>query len=207
MTSTLVVPDADERNDLGAFVARVVRLDPAATVRIRQVGGRVDVWATTPFDVLATRSAHGAVEPADVTTAASALLTALAVDRSPRVDPGPPALWPAEVPDETGWRLVDEVPAAEVDALAERGLALARVEAGPHGPPASLLDQIVLTVSAPGTTVKVPMRCLFALSGMGFIGTDDTPVRVLATSRWLRLDARFGAVVRRRTTALPLLLA
>jgi hypothetical protein len=30
-------------------------------------------------------------------------------------------------------------------------------------------------------------------------------VRVSATSSWMRLDARYGAVVRRRVTALPLL--
>ena len=93
-----------------------------------------------------------------------------------------------------------------------------------------LLDQTVLTVSAGGsalsqspdagthggpaeeahlTTVKVPLRCLFALSGMGFLGASserpDETVRVSATASWLRLDARYGAVVRRRLTALPLL--
>ena len=56
--------------------------------------------------------------------------------------------------------------------------------------------------------MKVPLRCLFALSGMGFLGGGDSgAVRVSATGSWLRLDARFGAVVRRRITALPLLLA
>jgi len=76
-----------------------------------------------------------------------------------------------------------------------------------------VLDQVVLTVTgAAGTPpVKVPMRCLFALSGMGFLGpagTDpgDGVVRVSATGSWLRIDARYGAVVRRRTTSLPLLI-
>jgi hypothetical protein len=100
------------------------------------------------------------------------------------------------------------VPAAELERLTERGLALARENAGPLGPPASLLDQTVLTVSAEtGLAVKVPLRCLFALSGMGFVGGDDEPVRVSATGTWLRLDARYGAVVRRRITALPLLVS
>ena len=45
--------------------------------------------------------------------------------------------------------------------------------------------------------------CLFALSGMGFLGGDD--VRITATDSWLRIDARFGAVVRRRHSMLPLL--
>jgi hypothetical protein len=67
----------------------------------------------------------------------------------------------------------------------------------------------VLTVSAESRpAVKVPLRCLFALSGMGFLGDtgpDAGIVRVSATGTWLRLDARYGAVVRRRITALPLL--
>lgn len=208
----LTVPDADERGDLGAFVGRVVRLDATATVRLQARGGVVTAWASTPFDVIATRSVHGALDPGDVTVPASALLTALTVERGGTVDPGAGGLWAGELPPASGWAPVDAVPAAEVERLTERGLALARENAGPMGPPASLLDQTVLTVSADGAaggrvTVKVPMRCLFALSGMGFTtGEADDAVRVSATGTWMRLDARYGAVVRRRLTALPLLL-
>jgi len=203
--TALSIPDADERGDLGAFVARVVRLDPAAAARLRAGAGTVTAWASTPFDVLATRTVHGHVDPSDVTVSANALLTALAVEKAATVDPGVGGLWPGDLPPDTGWSLVDVVPAAEIDALTERGLAVARENAGPLGPPTSLLDQNVLTVSAPaGPTVKVPLRCLFALSGMGFVGGDGD-VRVSATGGWLRLDAHYGAVVRRRTLTLPLL--
>jgi len=203
--TALSIPDADERGDLGAFVARVVRLDPAAAARLRAGEGTVTAWASTPFDVLATRTVHGHVDPSDVTVSANALLTALAVEKAATVDPGVGGLWPGDLPPDTGWSLVDVVPAAEIDALTERGLAVARENAGPLGPPTSLLDQNVLTVSAPaGPTVKVPLRCLFALSGMGFVGGDGD-VRVSATGGWLRLDAHYGAVVRRRTLTLPLL--
>ena len=203
--TALAIPDADERGDLGAFVARVVRLDPAAAARLRAGAGTVTAWASTPFDVLATRTVHGHVDPSDVTVSANALLTALAVEKAATVDPGVGGLWPGDLPPDTGWSPVDVVPAAEIDALTERGLAVARENAGPLGPPTSLLDQNVLTVSAPaGPTVKVPLRCLFALSGMGFVGGDGE-VRVSATGGWLRLDAHYGAVVRRRTLTLPLL--
>ena len=203
--TALSIPDADERGDLGAFVARVVRLDPAAAARLRAGPGTVTAWASTPFDVLATRTVHGHVDPSDVTVSANALLTALAVEKAATVDPGVGGLWPGDLPPDTGWSLVDVVPAAEIDALTERGLAVARENAGPLGPPTSLLDQNVLTVSAPaGPTVKVPLRCLFALSGMGFVGGDGE-LRVSATGGWLRLDAHYGAVVRRRTLTLPLL--
>ncbi|HXV93550.1 MAG TPA: hypothetical protein VD813_09655, partial [Pseudonocardia sp.] len=158
----------------------------------------------------------GSCEPDEATVPAAGLLTALAVERAASVDPGPPAMWPGDLPPEGGWSPVDAVPAAEVERLTERGLRLAREHAGPLGPPASLLDQTVLTVTAePGgtgrATVKVPLRCLFALSGMGFLGAggedDPAAVRVSATGTWMRLDALYGAVVRRRTTALPLIVA
>jgi hypothetical protein len=205
----LTVPDPDERGDLGAFVARVVRLDQASLVRLQAGDGTVTAWAATPFDVLATRTVHGALEPADVTVPAPSLLTALTVERANTVDPGSGGLWHSELPPVAGWQPVDDVPAAELERLTERGLAVARENAGPMGPPASLLDQTVLTVSAGARpAVKVPLRCLFALSGMGFLGDtgpDAGVVRVSATGTWLRLDARYGAVVRRRITALPLL--
>jgi hypothetical protein len=209
MMTALTVPDPAERGDLGAFVARVVRLDQAAIVRLRASGGTVTAWATTPFDVLASRSVHGTLDPADVTVPGTGLLTALTVDRAETVDPGAGGLWPGDLPPDEGWAPVDDVPAAEVDAVTERGLALARENAGPLGPPASLLDQTVLTVTnSAGAVVKIPLRCLFALSGMGFLGDPGAgAVRVSATGSWLRLDARYGAVVRRRVTTLPLLLA
>jgi hypothetical protein len=217
--SALKIPDPADRGDLGSFVARVVRLDQAAAVRLRAADGRVAVWAPTPFDALVTRSVHGALEPAELTASATGLLTALTVDRAETVDPGPPVLWPGELPPDDGWSPVDDVPVSELEQLTERGLAVARENAGPHGPPTSVLDQVVLTVATEATrpdgrripAVKVPMRCLFALSGMGFLGppgTDpgDGVVRVSATGSWLRLDARYGAVVRRRVTTLPLLI-
>ncbi len=207
--SALHITDPDDRGDLGTFVGRVVRLDQTAAVRLLgSASGRVTAWASTPFDVLATRSVPGTLEPADVTTFAAALLSALSVDRADTVDPGSGGLWQGLLPPADGWAVADTVPAAELEGLTERGLALARDHAGPLGPPASLLDQTVLTVTgAAGPPVRIPMRCLFALSGMGFVGAGDAgeTVRVSATSSWLRLDARYGAIVRRRITALPLL--
>lgn len=226
--SALTLADSSERDDLGAFTARVVRLEPAALVRLQNRGDKLTAWAATPFDVLATRSVRGTCEPAELTVQAQALLTSLAVERGDTVDPGPGiGLWDGEVPPADGWALVDDVPAAELEKLTERGLALAREHAGPMGPPASLLGQTVLTVeNGAGPPVRIPMRCLFALSGMGFLGGADTGadtgagtgagtgtesdvggtpvVRVSATGSWLRIDARFGAVVRRRVTSLPL---
>jgi hypothetical protein len=46
------------------------------------------------------------------------------------------------------------------------------------------------------------MRCVFALTAMGFLpqpaeGADEV-IRVRVAPAWLRLDARFGSVHRRR---------
>lgn len=204
--TALTVPDPDDRADLGDFVARVVRLDRTATVRLLRLRVRVTAWASTPFDVLATRAVPGTLEPGAATVPAEALLTALTVERAAVLDLPGGARWTGETPPDDGWAVVDDVPAAELEGVTERGLAVAREHAGPLGPPASLLDQTVLTVTGPaGPPVKVPLRCLFAMSGMGFLAETE-PVRVSATGSWLRLDARHGAVVRRRLTALPLLL-
>ncbi|MGQ0837947.1 hypothetical protein [Actinokineospora sp.] len=206
----LAFGDPSERDDLGAFVARAVRLDPRAVVRLRgRDGGLIDAWVATPFDVLATRTARGAIDPSDVTVSGSELLAGLAVVRGDRFDPGRPRdlEWRSALPPTQHWQTVDVVPARTVSELADRGLAVARENVGPQGtPPASLLDQAVLTVEGDGLTVKIPLRCLFALSGMGFLTDDaDDRIRVTATDAWLRLDARYGAVVRRRHALLPLL--
>ncbi|WP_018685149.1 hypothetical protein [Actinokineospora enzanensis] len=207
--------DPSERADLGAFVARAVRLDPQAVVRLRgRDEGLIDAWVATPFDVLATRTARGSVDPTDMTVSGNELLAALAVVRGDRLDPGPPRdlLWRSALPPTRHWQVVDRLPARMVSDLADKGIAVARENVGPQGtPPASLLDQNVLTVTGDGLEIKVPLRCLFALSGMGFLADTDTDsdtddhIRVTATDSWMRLDARYGAVVRRRHALLPLL--
>jgi len=211
--------DRTERDDLSAFAARAVRLDQTTVVRLRarrddsgadRRTGRIEAWVATPFDVLATRTVFGAVEPADVTVSGNELLAALAIARGDTVDPGPvlDLQWRSALPPREHWQLVEEsLPAKIVNDLADRGIELAKENVGPQGtPPASLLDQTVLTVSGDGLDVKIPLRCLFAMSGMGFLGDgDDEHVRITATDAWLRIDARFGAVVRRRHALLPLL--
>ncbi len=206
----LRIVDPVERDDLGAFVARAVRLRAAALVRLRGGDGRVHAWVVTPFDTLVTRSVRGAVLPGDLTVRGSDLLAAVAVVDAAVVDPGKAqdALWFSALPPEQGWCEVDQVPAEVLANLADQGAAVARNNPGPHGaPPAALLDQQVLTVSGAGFDVTVPLRCLFALSGMGFVGGHAAAetVRVSATDSWLRLDARYGAVLRRRHALLPLL--
>lgn len=212
-TRRLAVADRDDRDGLSDFVARVVRLDQTASLRLRASGDRVVAWASTPFEVLVTRSVLGELRPRDAVVSANGLLAALAVVRDAEIDPGGPVdqQWLIEVPlDDASpeWPLVQEVPATEVEALADKGIAQARELAGPHGTaPDELLDRTVLTAVGEDVRVSVPLRCLFALSGMGFIGGSrpGESVRVSAAPSWLRIDTSHGAVVRRRHTLLPLL--
>ncbi|WP_007024967.1 hypothetical protein [Saccharomonospora iraqiensis] len=209
----LRIADPADRDSLAAFVARAVRLDGQAVVRLRmRTADVLEAWVSTPFEVLVTRAVAGAVEPGDISVSGNELLAALTVTPGESMDPGPSRdlLWRSELPTHGGadWRAVDDLPVGVVAELADRGVTLARENVGPQGtPPASLMDQTVLTVSGADLEVGVPMRCLFALSGMGFVDsalTDDV-VRVSATGGWLRLDARYGAVLRRRHALLPLL--
>ena len=204
----LCVPDATHRAALAVFAERVLRLDESAVIRLRvRADGLVGVWAATGFDVLAGRVVAGSAAPRDFTCGADALRAGLqAPDESGCVHAGyaMDSAWRTALPSESGFIHLDDVPVAVLNELARRGVELAREHAGPHGPPPSLLDQEVLDVSAGGDSVPVPMRCVMALAAMGFAPDDDAEVvRVRVSPAWLRIDARYGSVFRRRgTTAL-----
>lgn len=195
--------DAPGRGDLLAFTQRALRLDDAAVIRLRtRADGLIGAWVATGFDVLAVRVVAGRLAPADLTCSADALLRGLR-DAGPDgvVDPGFPmdSAWRGTLPPETGFVHLDDVPAAVLADLARRGADLAREHAGPQGPPASLLDQEVLQVSSASATAAVPMRCVLALAAMGFMpDAAGDVVRVRVLPGWLRIDARFGSVFRRR---------
>lgn len=212
----LWLADTSHRDDLALFVERAVRLDEAAVIRLRQRGiGQVVAWVATGFDVLASRVVAGRVTPGDLSAGADSLAGALrTMDPSGRVDPGfaMDSAWRGVLPPETGFTHLDDVPARVLLDVARRGLELAKEHGSAHGPPASLLDSEVLRVSAGDASVGVPMRCVFALTAMGFlpqslVGSDDFApesvaadevVRVRVLPAWLRVDARFGSVHRRR---------
>src|SRR3954453_2339117 len=165
--------NATHREDLVTFTERAVRLDAAAVVRLRErAGGLVVAWVATGFDVLASRVVGGRIRPADLCAGADALTSGLtAMDRTGYVDPGFPmdSAWRGALPPDAGFVHVDDVPARVVLDLAQRGVALAKEHSGAHGPPASLLDQEVVAVSSGNTSVGIPIRCVFALTAMGFL--------------------------------------
>jgi hypothetical protein len=193
---------------LSAFVERAARLDPAAVIRLRtRSSGLFTAWALTGFDVLASRVVAGSIRPDDLSVGADELTRGLAtVDSSGYVDPGFPmdSAWRGALPPDSGFTHLDDVPARLMLDLAQRGAQLAKEHGSAQGPPVSLLDQEVIRVSSGDESVGVPMRCVFALTAMGFLPQSsdavdaDEIVRVRTLPAWLRIDARFGSVYRRR---------
>jgi hypothetical protein len=199
---------AAHRADLATFVERAARLDTAAVIRLRaRSGGLFTAWAATGFDVLASRVVGGVLRPDDMSVGADELARGLAaVDSSGYVNPGFPmdSAWRGALPPDSGFAHLDDVPARLMLDLAQRGAQLAKEHGSAHGPPVSLLDQEVIRVSSADTSVGIPMRCVFALTAMGFLPQSseavdaDEIVRVRMLRAWLRIDARFGSVYRRR---------
>ncbi|WP_072802522.1 hypothetical protein [Rhodococcoides yunnanense] len=219
----LTISDAVERENMTAFLAKAVRLDDAAVVRLRmRADGRLSVWVATGFEALAVRVVEGSIVPDDTSQAADQLLSALESSTGGVVDPGfsMDSAWRGALPPDHGFEHVDDVPARVLIDLAQRGAALAKQHSSSHGPPVSLLDQEVLHVEGRTGDVSIAMRTVFALTAMGFVpstGNDpltadvdlsrisaDERVRVRATAVWLRLDARFGSVFGRRGNQLSL---
>ncbi|MEV0031485.1 hypothetical protein [Nocardia sp. NPDC050793] len=213
----LHVSDPAERENLATFLSRAVRLDPAAVVRLRRRGERyVSAWVATGFEALAVRTVVAELGVDDVTVGADLVLAGLTTGSPIDLGYSMDSAWRGALPPVDGFAHVDDVPARTLVELAERGAALAKEHGSQHGPPASLLDQTVLTVSAADTAVEVPMRVVFALTAMDFIPHSGDKaesrlispaeiVRVRATPTWLRLDARYGSVARRRAGSIPLL--
>ena len=199
---------AAHRADLTAFVERAARLDPAAVIRLRgRSGGLITAWAATGFDVLASRVVAGSLRPDDLSVGADELAHGLAAtDSTGYVNPGFPmdSAWRGVLPPDSGFTHLDDVPARLMLDLAERGAQLAKEHGSAQGPPVSLLEQEVIRVSSADVSVGVPMRCVFALTAMGFLPQSSEAVdaeeivRVRALPAWLRIDARFGSVYRRR---------
>lgn len=206
-----------DRSDLAAFVARARRADEAGVLRIHErPDARVGLWVRTGFDVLATRSVFGSVNPNDVVADAAVMAASLSAgDEVIEIGTMPTIAWQGALPGAAGFVHVDDVPARDVVELARRGAEVARDESGALGMASSLLDQKVLTVNGGGEDVDVTMRAVFALTSMGFVRdangheitgdspieqiARDEPVRVRASAAWLRLDARFGSVYQRRS--------
>ncbi|MDO5099561.1 MAG: hypothetical protein Q4D85_12545 [Corynebacterium sp.] len=188
---TLTPPD----QGISALLLRAAAIDESALARLKQRETDVEVFVSTPFGVLASRRAPGTISRDGAVVKAATF--AAEQFSAPAVD----AMWDAgELPPLSGFQLVDVVPTDVAFRLNQSGKDLARQFSSAVGPPQSLLNQTVLTVSNEDVTAEIPMRMVFALNALGFIPSDAAPaaiprqLRVSKAGRWLRVDAPFGSV-------------
>ena len=170
---------------LQALLGLAVGLDASSSARLRQRGEDFEVFVTTPFEVVASRRATGTIGRDGAVVGAHDLLEALQNESSEIGMPRDPN-WPGALPPMEGFSLVDTIPVTVVRELADQGQALARQFSGPLGPPASLLNQTVLTVSSEEHEAEIPMRMIFTCTALGLIpgvtvnvGEDRLHVRIL----------------------------
>lgn len=195
--------------DAGAFLARLVRLDPGALVRLRRSGGdRVALWARLPFDALVTRTVAGSVSVPDVTVAAGALLAGLA-RRSEILPPRLDAQWRWPLPAEGGGQVVEVLPAARLRDLGAAAERTARAAGAVRGGTRSaeravrdaLLDHVAIVVrptvnNHTSDRIEIPQRLVQALIRMSFLRVDrdaeESPVRVVTAGVFVGLAAEYG---------------
>jgi hypothetical protein len=209
------------RADAGAFLVRLVRLDPGALVRLRPADGRTEMWARLPFDVLVTRRLASPVS-GDVTVSAAELLAVLE-SMSPHgaynTGRGELAGLPRR---DTEWRwalppsrgdAIERIPAVElvrVAAAASRTLREAAAQGvggravGERVLRDALLDHVAITVTAAdGQRIDIAQRVIQGAVRMGFLGpvasgskvtTSDDYVTVRLAMGWTGIDASYGSV-------------
>jgi hypothetical protein len=192
------VIDSASVADAGAFVARVVRLDDQAVVRLRARS----LWAMLPFGVLVTRGVRAA-DAVDATVRASELLSALGrllpvtvpnrgAGRGVGSGLGPvreveplrvlparhDAAWRWPLPPDGG-QAIEELPADAVLRVSAAAAETVRAagEGGIGGRPVgsrvlrdALLDHVPIVVTTTdGVRVPVPQRLIQAVTRMGFV--------------------------------------
>jgi hypothetical protein len=202
-----------ETQDVGAFLARLVRLDANALVRLRQVADdRMALWARLPWGVLVGRTVAGS-GPADATVSAADLLAELGRGGA---GAGPEEHGDTELPGrrDQEWRwplpprgaqVVESLPAMELRRIAAAAAGALReastqgVGGRPIGERAlrdALLDHVAIVVTTGGSRVEVPQRLVQAVARMGFLGrsaaSTEATVRVQVIGRWVGLAAPYG---------------
>ncbi|MEU5912727.1 hypothetical protein [Micromonospora sp. NPDC047527] len=217
--------------DAGAFLARLVRLDPGAPVRLRpgDTPGRVALWARLPWQVLVVRTVAGGPTDGgavDVTVEAAKLLAEL--ERGGATLPARrDAQWRWPLPP-MGSRPVEVLPSVEVRRIADAAAGTLR-EASEQGVAGravgqralrdALLDHVAVLVTPdapPGPDVEVPQRLVQGLVRMGFLGPAGSAVdgsaggparsevQVRVAGRWVGLVGPYGAAWLQKATDLAL---
>ncbi|WP_434971501.1 hypothetical protein [Micromonospora peucetia] len=207
--------------DAEAFLARLVRLDRDAPVRLRSAGetGRTALWGRLPWGVLVVRTVAGD-GPGDATVPAGELLAELA---------GGGGALPARRDERWRWplpptasRRVETLPGGELRRIAAAAAGALR-DASTHGVAGravgqralrdALLDHVPVVVTPddpPGEPVEVTQRMVQGLVRMGFLGAAEGSaeavgggdVQVRLVGRWVGLVGPYGAIWLQKATDL-----
>jgi hypothetical protein len=180
--------------DIGPFLARLVRLDPAALVRLRPSGpDRLTAWGRVPWRILVCRTVPG-MSTVDMTLSARQLLDGMAAGR-PELPERRDAQWRWPLPGSPG-RPVESVPVADLLRLGAAAASTLRSGSGRFGERMlrdAILDHVAIEVRAGDERVEVRQGLVQALLRMGFVtdGMRDT-VTVRTLSDWVGLEAAEG---------------
>jgi hypothetical protein len=188
-----LTPEIDE------FLRRLIRLDPAALVRVRRAGSdRAVVWARVPWDVLVARTVELRAPVDDATYRATEWLAGADLATLARRD----ADWRGGVPAPAG-AVLEEIPTEAVRRVGAAAEATLRetTRTGVNGRIVgsrvlrdALLDHVPIVVTAPGAgPVEVPQRLVQAVLRMGLLeSAPDTAVRVVSTGPWVGISTGRG---------------
>ncbi|MEV6024365.1 hypothetical protein [Streptomyces sp. NPDC052036] len=227
MTVLHLVDDV-EAADLAAFLARLLRYDRGAAVRLQTTGTTLAVFGRPPsFEVLAVRAVrlakpyeNGLDDGLDTTVSAGELLES--VDESaatlavPAAVTGPP--WAGVLPPRAGWQPVSGLPAP--DAL-RRTVAAAVAEfrsrteeLAPEQRTRAALDRVGREIwSRTVGDTGLPVRAVHAAQSLGFLRPvpqasrdepvagapgEEEPSALFSSGTWLRLRTPYGSVAVRR---------
>lgn len=207
--------------DAGAFLARLVRLDGDAPVRLRSAGatGRTALWGRLPWGVLVVRTVAGD-GPGDATVLARELLAELAAGGA-ALPTRRDERWRWPLPPAAS-RRVETLPGVELRRIASAAAGALR-DASTHGVGGravgqralrdALLDHVPVVVTPedpPGEPVEVTQRMVQGLVRMGFLGPAEGSagtvgggdVQVRTAGRWVGLVGPYGAAWSQKATEL-----
>lgn len=193
----------EDLTDCAAFLARLLRLDAAALVRLQPAGDQMSIWGQ-PLGVVVRREIRAGLNVSDRTVSAAELLAALGpLATGPTQLPAArDAAWRTTLPPRAGWSVLDAIPVGVLRGLADRAGQVVQGARDPTLAGEALLDQEALRVSHGGEEVVLAIRLIVVLIKTGLLGAGGQSadlVRVAATPAWARVAARHGTVYQRRS--------
>ena len=223
--TALCLAGAGEAAEFAAFLARLLRWDRAAVVRLRAAGPALAVFGRPPFGpVLAVRTLELS-QPAQLDTTVSAGQLLDGIDEDAATGAVPPGVtgpsWAGLLPPRGGWQRVADLDAASLREAAAG--VIAEFRARSETPAADHRTRAELDVlaeelwSRPFSGTALPLRAVHAAHALGFLRPLPVPLSVsvagppasadaqagasaerpalLAAGPWLRLRTAFGSVV------------